>query len=276
MADTLTPSTPASNAPAPWEAVVLVPGDDGTGLLADLRTGNAPIVVLRGFFDDATVAAASVAIDAAAYTEHAYTNATLRTVGPYLMRYLDRPDEYAAEAGTAEAVLAAGGAPGIGAGVRETFCTVFGLDAVEVPTDSKGRPYAEKVIRLHLPGSDNPLHNDKVARDTADRDTVLNRTAVQYSAVLAIQECNGGVLRIFDKVWEPQDEVFKIKGLGYADGVVAGARWVDYKPQRGDLYVFHPEHYHLITLVESGPVRKTIGTFLGLEDDDARRAWAWA
>jgi hypothetical protein len=268
---------------AEWEPVVEWAGDRPYRHVdpRDLLNGTIPLVVLRGFLNDDALDAANVAIDLYRDTAEVrrFPNGTLTTIGPWLLKYLDDLDPYFATARTTEDVLTSGGAGDPGRAVRRAIQELFGLRRVRVPLGPGGQPYADKVIRIHAPGVDNPLHNDKVGRDTRELAQLdIRRVTRQLSAVLSVQECNGGVLTIWRKCWEPADEAFKLRGaLGYDSGVVRGCASIDFHPRAGDLYLFCPEHYHAISRVEPGPERRTIGQFVGFIDEhrlDEALVWA--
>jgi hypothetical protein len=246
-----------------------------------LLDGTIPLVVIRGFLDGPALEAANAAIDHYRDTAEVrrFTNGALTTIGPWLLKYVDDLDHYFAAAGTTTTVLTSGGGSDPGPAVRGAIQQLLGLRNVDVPAGPNGQRYADKVIRIHAPGVDNPLHNDKVGRDTRELEPLdIRHVKRQLSAVLSVRECNGGVLTIWRKCWEPSDEAFKLRGaLGYDSGVVCGRESIDFHPRAGDLYLFCPELYHAISRVEPGPERRTIGQFVGFVDENAvDEALVWA
>lgn len=266
-----------------WTARVITPYDDDIVDVRDLISGAIPMVILRGFISEWLLAGANHAIEGhkAEIEVKKFANGRLSTIGPWLMKYLNADmDAYYARAGGVERVLGAGGASCLPSLVRGALQRVLGFESLSVPRSADGRSYAPSVIRVHGPGIDNPLHNDKVSRDTFDRpDIAVRNVEYQLSAVVGLQECapDTGVLRIWAKRWESQDEAHKRPGaLGYFDDVVGDAQFFDYSPVRGDMYVFFPEHYHAISRVGDGPERRTLGQFIGLPSLQSRDAMVWA
>jgi hypothetical protein len=264
-----------------WQPVVVDTRAADIGLdPRALFSGEVPLLVLRGVFSDEQLARVNAAIDRwrTSAERKEFANGTLTTIGPWLMKYLDNLPGYFATAHVTTTVFESEGVADPGPRIRETVRRALGLDRVGVPTGPDGRRFADKVVRLHAPGVDNPLHNDKVGRDTTESGLEVASIRRQLSAVLSVQECRGGRLTIWRKVWEPADEVHKRKGaLGYYDAVVAGCESIEFAPRRGDLYLFCPELYHAISMVADGPERRTIGQFIGFRDDNAlNEALVWA
>lgn len=263
-----------------WQPVVLDAAGGAAINPRALLSGEVPLLVLRGAFTDRQLARANAAIDR--WRESAerkqFANGTLTTIGPWLLKYLDNLPHYFAAARVTTTMFESEGGEDPGPRIRETVRRALGLDRVEVPTGPDGRRFADKVVRLHAPGVDNPLHNDKVSRDTKASGLEVASIRRQLSAVLSVQECRGGRLTIWRKAWEPADEAHKRQGaLGYHDAVVAGRESIDYPPRQGDLYLFCPEFYHAISMVEDGPERRTIGQFIGFRNDTAlNEALVWA
>jgi hypothetical protein len=264
----------------PWPKLIIgstnpLPGRDA---LAALRDGTLGLVVLRGWLSENGLAHAREMLDRyrAAAAVNRYDNATLTTFGPYLARHLDRPQEYFRRAGEAD-VLFPDARLDLRRQARELLRRAFQMHSLEVAAEPDGRRYAGGVVRLHPDGVSNPLHNDHIARDAAQTGLLLAGLRSQFSCVVCLQECTvGGELHLYRRMWQPADERFKVVGgLGYHDGVVAGAARLTFKPQTGDVYVMNPVNYHAIAAV-GGAERRTLGFFFGPMTEEMRDLVAWS
>jgi hypothetical protein len=246
-------------------------------LLRQLAQGETAVVVLRNLLPAETFAVNRERIGKllanASTTEH--VNGALTTVGPYLAKYLDRPDSYFDDAEAAKAMLDSVEFD-LDAQVRAGLREAFGLGSVEPAREPDGRAYSPSVVRIHAVGVRNPLHNDNIMRDAVDTGIALAELACQLSCVVCLQECDGGgELRMYQKEWKPVDEEHKIPGgLGYDEAVVDGIACHEFKPQTGDVYLINPTRYHSIERV-FGSDRLTMGFFMGFGDDRLEDAVVW-
>jgi hypothetical protein len=246
-------------------------------LLRRLILGDVAVVRLRGLLPSAEFdrnRAALRRIFATATTTH-YANGTLTTIGPFLAKYLDRPDEYFAEARAARERLDAVGFD-LAAQVRAGLAKAFGLNSLEPAREPGERQHGESVVRVHADGVSNPLHNDNIMRDAAGTELTLAELRHQLSCVVCIEECDtGGELHIYRRPWRSADERFKVPGhLGYDHAVVEGAPRHVFKPQAEDVYLINPTNYHEIARV-GGSDRTTLGFFIGFDDDALTDAVVW-
>ncbi len=262
-----------------WDRVVI----DATAqqpdheLLRKLVTGEIPVVVLRNLLPADAFAKNRERVGelfSSASTTN-YANGTLTTIGPYLAKYLSGLDTYFQESKEAGAMLDSVSFD-LADQVRDGLRKAFGLDSLEPAREPDGREYAASVVRIHADGVRNPLHNDNIMRDAADKGIVLADLAYQLSCVVCLQECEeGGELRIYQRPWQLDDEKFKIDGgLGYDEAVVDGHPGHEFKPQAGDVYVINPTQYHSIERV-FGSDRITMGFFMGFADEELDSAVVW-
>lgn len=262
-----------------WDRVVCDASREVSGgaLLSGLVTGEHAVVVLRNLLPADVFALNRKRVlgifDQARTT--AYTNGALTTIGPYLAKYLDRPQDYFVDAAAARRQLGQVGFD-LDVEVRRALAAALGLAGIEPAREPNGRTYADSVIRIHADGVSNPLHNDNIMRDAAGTGLVLAGLDHQLSCIVCLQECDsGGELVIYDRTWRPDDERFKTPGtLGYPDDVVAGARQHVFAPQVGDVYLINPTNYHAIRRV-AGSTRLTMGFFMGLADADPTSIVVW-
>ncbi|MGW7001545.1 2OG-Fe(II)-dependent halogenase WelO5 family protein [Streptomyces sp. NPDC054933] len=248
-----------------------------SALLQQLAHGEIAVVVLRNLLPAEAFAVNRERIGKllanASTTE--YVNGALTTVGPYLAKYLDRPQGYFEDAEAARAMLDSVEFD-LDGQVRSGLREAFGLGSMEPAREPDGREYSPSVVRIHANGVRNPLHNDNIMRDAAGTGIALADLAFQLSCVVCLQECDGGgELRMYQREWKPVDEAHKIPGgLGYDEAVVDGIPCHEFKPQAGDVYLINPTRYHSIERV-SGSDRLTMGFFVGFGDDRLKDAVVW-
>jgi hypothetical protein len=252
---------------ATWGLVECDVGAD-PALLGQLIRGEVAVVRLRELLppQDFDLARDRLPDLVAEARTTRYVNGALTTVGPYLNKYLDRPDDYFTEAERAEALFRRAGFD-LADRVRTALAKAFALRTMEPATEPDGRRYGPAVLRVHADGVSNPLHNDNIMRDAADTGLSLAGLAAQLSCVVCVQECDtGGELMIYDRPWRPEDERHKVdRGLGYDHMVVADARRLIFRPRSHDVYLINPTHYHEIERV-GGASRITLGFFIGFHD----------
>ena len=267
-------------APEPtWPRVDVDLGNEDADpvLLRRLVLGDVAVVRLRGLlpaeeFDRNRAALRRIFATA---TTTRYANGALTTIGPYLAKYLDRPDEYFADARAAQDRLDAVGFD-LAAQVRTALVKAFGLNSLEPAREPGARVHGEAVVRVHADGVSNPLHNDNIMRDAAGTELTLAELRHQLSCVVCIEECDtGGELHIYRRPWQPDDERFKVPGhLGYEAAVVQGAPRHVFTPHAGDVYLINPTNYHEIARV-GGADRTTLGFFIGFDDDALTDGVVW-
>ncbi|WIM94526.1 hypothetical protein ACTOB_006553 [Actinoplanes oblitus] len=252
-------------------------GQADQDLLRRLIDGDVAVVRLRGLLPAAEFAAnrerlRRIFSDA---TTTRYVNGALTTIGPYLAKYLSRPDDYFTAARAAENRLDEVSFD-LSAQVRQALTKEFGLHSLRPAEEPDGRRYGDAVVRVHADGVSNPLHNDNIMRDARDTGLALAGLRHQLSCVVCVEECDeGGELRIYQRSWRPEDEAFKIDGgLGYDAGVVAGAPVHTFRPRAEDVYLINPTHYHEIERVH-GADRTTLGFFVGFPGESLTDAVVW-
>lgn len=264
-----------------WKTVVhhVKPGGTlGPEVLGQLVRGEASVIVLRELLPRDVFDHNRERIKAQfarASTTH-YVNGALTTIGPYLARFLSRPDAYFREAEETNKLFQEIRFD-LGARVHAALREVLRLRVFEPARERDGRRYSESIVRIHADGVRNPLHNDNIMRDGAASGLWLANLKQQLSCVVCIQECDtGGELYHYRKRWHPDDEVYKIKGgLGYDEEVVRGYPRNIFKPQTGDVYLLNPTYYHAIERV-GGADRLTLGFFIGLPGEALDEAVTWS
>lgn len=246
--------------------------------LDEIMTAQTPLLVLRNFLkpeirqmvvDDLQQCKEKIQVS------H-YPNGALTTLGPYLARHISAPEMYFTELRDIQPFLP-DSLITLQKKVYQWVKQVLGFERLETASEVRHGPYSGSIVRFHANGVANPLHSDHIVRDAADTGLAVTEIRHQLSCVVCLQECNsGGVLRLYNKKWSPQDESFKIPGeLGYRDDIKDGCDGFDFSPQSGDIYIFNPVYYHEIDRVV-GDTRITMGFFFGITDKNMKRAIAWS
>ncbi len=246
--------------------------------LENVITARVPLLVLRNFLTPETrtsVVESLLKCRERISVSH-YPNGTLTTLGPYLAKHTSAPENYFTELRDIRPALP-DSLISLQKNVYQWVKQTLQLDELETANDELHGPYSSSIVRFHADGVANPLHNDNIVRDAAGTGLVVTEIQHQLSCVVCLQECNeGGVLRIYNKEWKPEDERFKTPGeLGYREEIKQGYESCEYRPQSGDVYIFNPAYYHEIDRV-AGDTRITMGFFFGLMDKNTKRAIAWS
>lgn len=273
----------SASAARDWTAMELEPGQVASpGTLEALAAGELAAVVLRGRVSTP---------DAAEWSEivkrergrrartHSYPNGALTTIGSFLMKMRDRPEEYFTDAGATEALFAAAAAGDPGRALRRAVRRGLGIETLEPAKDPQGRGFLPAVVRLHDPGVSNPLHSDLTRRDLVEHPAfaAVGAMDLQLSVVLCLQGCEGGELLVYRRPWGPEHERFKIRdGLGYDAAVISGVDVWSFQPRATDIYIFHGRNFHEITEVRGDHSRITLGCFIGWPNLSRKTAVAWA
>lgn len=263
-----------------WQKTVYQWEDAAPGRFAlqQLQDGECAVLVIKNLLTNEELDAMKHRIEAHRELMRVtnYTNGSLTTIGPFLAKQLNAPEQYFENAATTD-ILFPNPAHDIRVKLRESLRKFFGVRNLEVLRERNGRAYAPAIIRFHADGVSNPLHNDHIRRDARETRLSVANLETQFSCIACIQECDaGGELINYNKTWESSDEKHKIpNGLGYDSAVVSGYSDFIFKPQTGDVYVINPTFYHEINQVK-GIERITMGFFFGSFDTEMKDLVAWS
>ena len=82
----------------------------------------------------------------------------------------------------------------------------------------------------------------------------------------------GGELLVWDKYWEPEDDVYQVEGnYFYTEAVVNGAQMLRVKVHPGEVIMINSRNYHAVEEVED---RLAFGSFISVFDDLRLRLWS--
>ena len=117
---------------------------------------------------------------------------------------------------------------------------------------------------------ESPIHVDFAPQDSPDWE--VGKAPAQLSWNLYLNTPQGGALVIWDKLWNPRDDVHQVAdNYYYGREVVAGARRIELPVQEGDLLLLNSRNFHAIA---STPNRIAFGSFISFFPDNRLRLWS--
>lgn len=263
-----------------WTEIVYQLGEQSLGLdaLRKLTENQYAAIVIKNVLDKEKL---ENAIEAArinlgkALKAHYFHDAPYSTIGCYLTKYLNRPEEYFIEAQSNEPLLSKH--IEIFGHVRQQVQDILKLRNLDVAKEPDGRRYAPFTVMIISEHGMGPLHNDNIMRDSKSIGLLLANLKYQLACVVCLQECDGGGnLRVYKKNWTLDDEKYKTKhGFGYDDAVVKEKPCFVFKPQAGDIYLFNSINYHEVDQT-SGQERIVLRFFIGFFDENLEDGVIWS
>jgi hypothetical protein len=196
---------------------------------------------------------------------------SLRYIGPGLGQYADDRGGFFEESRLADAKFHRlyEGLPDPRVMVRETIGKLLpGRDVVIA--DEDGERYGDAVIRTFVQGDATALHRDSAMNYF--KGWMVSQFPTQFSALVTYQMSeSGGDLSVFKKRWTPEDDDRRVEGsTGYSYAVVDGVDQCTFRPNVGDLYIFHPEVFHDISACIGSTNRINQGIFFAISPTDNR------
>ena len=117
----------------------------------------------------------------------------------------------------------------------------------------KGRPFAPDMIGALYPGARVPIHCDTPLHQP---DAFDSRLPCQLSwNVYVSASRQGGRLKLYRKLFAPEDRVFHDEIKGFSPAVVAGADSAEFAPSPGDFLMFNSAHFHEVRMVKGAVPR---------------------
>lgn len=252
---------------------------DHQDILHEMAALKWAAVVVRGFYklDDCREVVARIARDQGELvTIKDYQNAagdklSLRYIGPGLGQYIKDREGFFRESRLADTKFETlyDGLPDPRVMVRETIGKLLpGRDVIVAHED--GEPYGDAVVRTLVEGDASALHRDSAMEYF--KGWIVSQFPTQFSSLVSFQMPeSGGELSVFKKRWTPEDDERRVEGsTGYPDSIVDGVDACTFRPQEGDLYIFHPEIFHDISASHGPRNRINQGIFFAISPTDNR------
>ena len=267
---------------AGWRPAVTTPdrvAQDFPDILHELADLKWAVVVVRGFYalEDCREVVARIERDREGLvTIKEYRTADgeklqFRYIGPGLGQYAKDREGFFRESRLADAKFERlyDGLPDPRKMVRETIGRLLPGRQVIVAHED-GVHYGDAVIRNMMEGDPSALHRDSAM--TYFKGWMVSQFPTQFSSLVCFQMPeSGGELSVFKQRWTPEDDARKPMGAtGYARSVVEGAEECTFRPEEGDLYIFHPEIFHDIVPVVGPRARINQGIFIAISPTDGR------
>ena len=199
----------------------------------------------------------------------------LEHLGPFLMSYTTRKNEYFENASNSKETLEEiftnleNPLSKISHILKNSMSSNLSL-AKESETD-----YSSYVIRIHNKGHSIPLHKDNVQYE--GREYSISKIDHQLSCILHFQESEiGGDLVIYNKRWNREDEKFREINFGYSEEMISSFDYCQISNIcPGDLVIINPTFFHKVTTISGDTPRISLGMFLGFyENSNQIVAWA--
>ena len=116
-----------------------------------------------------------------------------------------------------------------------------------------------------------PVHIDYGPRDAPEWAIGKVKAQLAWNCYLRVPP-TGGLLKVWEKPWVPEDEIHAVKDTYYhSETVVENARYVLLKPQVGDILLLNSRNFHTVTPCEG---RVAFGSFIGLMPEGSLRFWS--
>ena len=265
-----------------WDLALTTPDrvvQDYPNILEELATLKWAALVVRGFYSPEHRREVVTRIEndreglvaIKEFSNAAGERLRLRNIGPGLGQYVNDREGFFRESRLADAKFERlyAGLPDPREMLRDLLGRLLPGRRVMV-AEEDGVPYGDAVIRMMTEGDPSALHRDSAMNYF--KGWMVSQFPTQFSALVSFQmPDSGGDLSVFKQRWEPEDDVRRAEGTtGYADSVVAGSDVCTFRPEEGDLYIFHPEIFHDIGPVVGSRDRINQGIFIATSPTDNR------
>ena len=196
-------------------------------------------------------------------------------IGPFLMNYTTRKEEYFQNAEKANTMFNK-----IFSNIENPVNKIKLIILKSFPnynifeTKENKQDYALCTIRRHVKGKSVPLHKDNVKYEGVEYN--VSKINNQFSCILHLQETErGGNLLIYKKQWEKKLEKFREIEFGYNDSLKKNVEVDTIESQVGDLVILNPNYLHEVSKIQGNSDRVTLGMFFGIQNK-GKKIFSWA
>ena len=116
-----------------------------------------------------------------------------------------------------------------------------------------------------------PIHVDFAPQDSADWLIGSSKAQLAWNFYLQVPN-EGGELLLWDKFWQPADDVYQVEGsYFYDEKVVEGCPLLKVKVSPGEVVIINARNFHAVAESKD---RLAFGSFISVFDDDTYRLWS--
>ena len=255
-----------------WNSIVTTSNEIKNKDIKKIINGQNSSIIIRNFYEEEKC---KKIIKNISNTNIENDSKKFNHIGPFLMNYTTRKEEYFQNAEKANIIF------------RKIFSDVENpINKIKL-TISKSFPdyeisetkedkqdYASCTIRRHVNGKSIPLHKDNVRYEGIEYN--ISKINNQFSCILHLQETEkGGNLLIYNKKWEKKFEEFREIEFGYNSILTKNIEVNTVEAKIGDLVIINPNYLHEITKIQGNTDRITLGMFFGIQNK-SKKIFSWA
>ena len=227
----------------------------------NLISGKISAIIWKNFFKKNQCEQISTRI---LNLEEKFDDEKLKHLGPFLMEYTTRKEQYFKMAETSKQsfkkIFPSHNYPT--EKIFKHFKKIFPEYSFSLAKETN-QEFSPFVIRIHENGKSIPIHKDNVKYEGIEFD--VSKIDVQLSCVVHLQESEeGGKLITYNKKWKKEHEKLREIDFGYTNNIISKIESCEISNiQQGDLVIINPNYYHQVTKITGITPRITLGMFLG-------------
>ncbi len=116
-----------------------------------------------------------------------------------------------------------------------------------------------------------PIHVDFAPQDSADWEIGKSKSQLAWNFYLRVPE-QGGELLLWDKLWNPQDDVYQVNdSYYYNEEVLKNSPMLQVEVQPGEVLIINSRNYHAVAESEG---RLAFGSFISVFENNRLRLWS--
>ena len=255
-----------------WNSIVSTTNEIENKDIIKIINGQNSSIVIRNFYEEEKC---KKIIKRIINTNIKNDSKKFNHIGPFLMNYTTRKEEYFQNAKKANSIFNK-----IFLNIENPVNKIKLIISKSFPnyniheTKENKQDYASCTIRRHEKGKSVPLHKDNVKYEGVEYN--VSKINNQFSCILHLQETErGGNLLIYKKQWEKKLEKFREIEFGYNNRVKKNVESDIVKSKVGDLVILNPNYLHEVSKIQGNSDRITLGMFFGIQNK-GKKIFSWA
>jgi hypothetical protein len=255
-----------------WNSIVTTSNEIKNKDIKKIINGQNSSIIIRNFYEEEK---SKKIIKRITNTNIENDSKKFNHIGPFLMNYTTRKEEYFQNAKKANAIFNK-----IFLNIENPVNKIKLIISKSFPnyniceTKENEQKYASCTIRRHEKGKLVSLHKDNVKYEGVEYN--VSKINNQFSCILHLQETErGGNLSMYNKQWEKKLEKFREIEFGYNDIVKKNIEANTIKTKVGDLVIFNSNYLHEVSKIQGNSDRITLGMFFGIQNKD-KKIFSWA